>query len=109
MNLWIGLIIGFVLVILVIKGQRRQDKEKIAKLQNKNKELSGENYILKSENARYKVFTDTIKDRVQLLEEKDLQKDTWFSDLIRHNPEQPFSKENIERLLEKHKLKDFDT
>ena len=105
----ISFVIGGIFVLAINQHQKRQHQNKIAELQSKNRILLGENYDLKSEKAALKVFINTIKDRVQLLEEKDFQKDTWFSDLIRHNPEQPFSKENIERLLKKNKFKDFDT
>jgi hypothetical protein len=108
-NFLVGLLIGGIVAFFVNQNQKVSDKEKIDKLRDRNKELLEENQVLTIENARYKVFTQTIKDRVTMLEERGNQIDTWFGSLLKHNPEQPFDKKNIERLLANNKLKDFDT
>ena len=100
----IGLLIGGAIALKI----KQQQKEEIANLKNRNKELLEQNRDLNSANARYKIFTETIKNRVELIEKRENRRDTWFGSLLQHNPEQPFDKETIAKLLAENKLKDFD-
>ena len=105
-NFLIGIVIGGVLASIISQIQRKLDRNQIDRLEDKNKKLSKENYALKTENSRYKVFISTINDRVVMLEERGGQIDTWFGSLLRHNPQQPFSKEIIKRLIAENKIFD---
>ena len=105
-NILLGIMIGGTLVLTVGYKLKNRTNQKISELTNKNKKLLEENLSLKTVNTQNKIFIDKIIDRVKMLEERGDQLHTWFGSLLRHNPEQPFSKEIIEKLIAENKIFD---